>query len=75
VHLPAGTLAFRKQPPKLVVEDEQAVIAWAKQNKPELVIILESLSKSGLNDHVKQTGEMPERGVRLEPERESFSVK
>jgi phage host-nuclease inhibitor protein Gam len=75
VHLPAGTLAFRKQPPKLVVEDEAAVIAWARKNQPELVTILESLSKSGLNEYVKQTGDLPDRGVRLEPEKESFSVK
>jgi phage host-nuclease inhibitor protein Gam len=75
VGLPAGTVGFRSEPAKLVVDDEAAVIAWAKQFVPELVGTVERLSKSGLNDHLEQTGEIPDAGVHIEPARERFYVK
>ena len=75
VCLPAGTVGFRHEGPKLIVEDEQAVIAWARTNNADVVSVVERLSKSALNDLVERTGEMPDRGVRVEPEREAFYVK
>ncbi|HZZ41645.1 MAG TPA: host-nuclease inhibitor Gam family protein [Tepidisphaeraceae bacterium] len=73
--LPAGTAGFRAEPARLVVEDESAVIGWAKSHCPDLVRISEDLSKSALNDHIRKTGELPDQGVRLEPEHERFYVK
>jgi hypothetical protein len=73
--LPAGTVGFRSEPAKLVVDDESAVIAWAKQNNPALVSVVERLSKSGLNEHLEQTGEVPTAGAHMEPAREKFYVK
>ena len=58
-----------------MVDDEAAVIGWAKLNKPELVRTEECLSKSGLNQHLKDTGEVPDVGVHIEPAREKFYIK
>ncbi len=75
VNLPAGTVGFRSEPAKVVIDDEGAVVAWCKEHKPDLVQMVERLSKSGLNAYIKQTGELPEKGVRIESEREKFYVK
>lgn len=75
ISVPAGTAGFRHEAAKLVIDDEGAVIAWAKCNNPNLVVVTESISKSALNTHVSQTGELPNAGVRLEPERERFYIK
>jgi len=75
VNLPAGTLAFRKAPSRIVVDDEAAVIAWAKLNQPELVTVVEHLSKSALNRMVETTGELPDTGVHIEAEREDFYIR
>lgn len=75
VNLPAGVVGFRREAPKLLVDDEAAVIAWAKLNNPELVKIVEHLSKSGLNQHLEETGEVPDVGVHIEPEREKFYIR
>lgn len=75
VCVPAGMLGFRSEAAKLVVEDEQAVIIWAHANKLKMTSVVERLSKSALNEHVKETGELPDRGVRVESEHEQFYVK
>jgi hypothetical protein len=75
VRLPAGSLCFRNQPPHLVIEDEVAVLAWARAHAPALVRTVVSVSKSGLNEHVRTTGELPDRGVRVEGPLEKFSVR
>jgi hypothetical protein len=72
---PAGTVGFRTEPSRLVVDDDAAVIAWAKEHYPELVVTIEKLSKSALNSHVETTGEMPDAGVHIEPEHERFYVR
>jgi hypothetical protein len=51
------------------------VIQWAKRQNPAMVSVVERLSKSALNEHVASTGELPEVGVRLEPERQKFFIK
>jgi phage host-nuclease inhibitor protein Gam len=73
--LPAGTLAFRKVPPSLQVDDETLVLAWARKNLPACVVITERLNRSILVDHFKTSGEMPDAGVRIDPERDSFSIR
>ena len=75
VSLPAGTVGFRSEPEKLAIDDEQAVICWAKKHNPALVTIVEKLSKSALNEHLEKTGEIPDTGAHLEPAREKFYVR
>ena len=75
VSLPAGVAGFRKEAAKIVVDDEAAVIAWAKEHRPELVTVVEKLSKSRLNEYVEATGELPALGTHVEPEHEKFYVK
>jgi phage host-nuclease inhibitor protein Gam len=75
LNLPAGTIGFRRDGPKLLIDDEAKVIEWAKRNKPELVRSVEHLSKAGLNQHLEETGEAPDVGVHIEPAREKFYVK
>lgn len=75
VTLPAGTIGFRRTGTKLVIDDEEKVIIWARKAQPNLIITQESISKSGLNQYFDETGEIPPSGVRVEPELEKFYVK
>ena len=75
VSLPAGMIGFRHEGPKILVEDENLVITWAKQHKPELVSTVERLSKSALNQYVEDTGDVPDVGIRIEPAREKFFIR
>jgi hypothetical protein len=75
VNLPAGMIGFRTEVSKLVIDDEVAVLSWAKVHKPALVSIIERLSKAGLNEHLEETGEMPDAGAHIEPAKEKFFVK
>lgn len=75
ISLPAGTFGFRTILPVMVIDDESSVLAWAKEHAPSLVTTVERLSKSELNTHFKQTGELPDRGVRIENEHEKFYVR
>jgi hypothetical protein len=75
VNLPAGVVGFRSEPSELVVDDERLVIQWAKTYLPDAVTVVERLSKSELNEHVEQTGELPGAGAHIEPAREKFYVK
>ncbi len=75
VGLPAGTIGFRKEPSRLVIDDEDAVRAWAKAHHPELLVVTERLSKSALDELVERTGEVPESGVHVQPEQDRFYVK
>lgn len=73
--LPAGRVGYRKCNAKLVVDDEQVVLAWAKENCAGAVVVVERLSKSALDDFVATTGAFPERGAHIEPQAERFYVK
>ena len=73
--LPAGTIGFRLEGTKLLVDDEAAVVEWARRNKPALITHIERLSKSALNELVEETGEVPDVGVRIEPAREKFYIR
>ena len=75
ISLPAGRIGFRHAGMKLVIDDEEAVLRWARKTQPNLVVIQESISKSGLNQYFEDTGEIPPSGVRVEPEDEKFYVK
>jgi hypothetical protein len=75
--LPSGTVGFRKQPARLVVDDEPKAMEWARAHAPAAVVVVpatERLSKSALSDECKRTGEIPD-GARWQDERDSFYVK
>lgn len=75
VGLPAGVIGFRQEAARLVVDDEQAVLAWAREHYPQLIVTIEKVSKSALDEHVEQTGELPDAGVHIQPERDAFYVR
>jgi hypothetical protein len=75
VNLPAGTVGFRSESSKLVIDDEAVVVAWAKTNLPQAVVVTARLSKSDLNQHFEKTGELPGVGAHVEPAREKFYIK
>lgn len=72
--LPNGIkLSFRKVAPKLDVRDEEAFLDWAKAWLPEAVVVKESVAKSTVNEHWKDTGEIPQ-GCEVSPERVGFYI-
>lgn len=73
--LPSGTVGFRRVNASLQVDDEQAVLVWARVNCPSAVVVVEKLSRSILSDHFKVTGEVPDHGAHVEGEREAFSIR
>ena len=75
INLPGGTIGFRTAPTRLVVDDEAAVISWARQNLPVAVVTVEKLSKSTLNEYAEKTGVIPDAGVHVEPQADKFFVR
>jgi hypothetical protein len=73
--LPAGTVGLRTEPTRLIVDDEDVVLTWVRHHLPDAVEIVEKLKKTILNDHFKHTGDVPDAGIHLEPEREKFYVR
>lgn len=71
--LPAGTVAFRTEAAKLVVDDEAVLMAWAKKCCPEAIQVSEKLIKTPINEHFKACGELPD-GCHLEPENDTFRI-
>lgn len=75
VGLPGGRVGYRTAGPKLVIEDVVAVVRWAKTACPEAIILEQRLDKATLNAHLLNSGEIPDHGAHLEPEREQFFIK
>lgn len=75
ISLPGGTIGFRTAPTRLVVDDEAAVIAWARQNLPVAVLTVEKLSKTTLNEYAEKTGVIPDAGVHVEPQADRFFIR
>jgi phage host-nuclease inhibitor protein Gam len=75
INLPAGTVGFRASTPRLVIDNEHAVIEWARQHAPSAVHTVEKVLKSVLDNHFKITGELPDDGVHVEPATEKFFVR
>jgi hypothetical protein len=73
VPLPAGTVAFTQGGGNLVVDDEGAVLHWAKANCRQAVVVVERVSKTALKDHFKATGEQPD-GSHVEPVTEKMYI-
>lgn len=73
--LPAGSVGWRKKGGGLVVDDEDAAIAWAKaQDDLSLVRVKVELNKSALNAAFKANGEVPP-GCSVAPETEELYIK
>lgn len=75
INLPAGCVGFRRCDTKLVVDDEDAVLAWAQQACPEAVSTVLKLSKTAINEHFGCTGEIPGQGAHVEPAGDRFYVR
>ena len=78
IPLPGGTVGFRKKAERLIVDDDRAIVAWAKQAHPELVVtvVKESVPAVDLNALLKRTGEVPpDAAAHIEPEADQFYVK
>jgi hypothetical protein len=73
VCLPGGTLAFRRTGPTLVFDDPEMVLAWAKANCADAVVVKEQVSKSMVNRHVESTGEIPD-GAHIDVGRDRFLI-
>lgn len=74
LNLPAGPIGFRRCPARLVVDDEATVLEWARTSCPAAVQTVERLSKSALNTHFGNNGELPPDGARVDPAQEKFFV-
>jgi hypothetical protein len=73
VLLRAGTMAFRHQSGRYVLEDPERALAWARQCHPAAV--KEAISLSTIQAYATQTGEVPD-GVKWEqPTDDSFSIR
>lgn len=59
IALPAGVLGVRREPTKLLVVDERALVGWCRTHLPAAIKVTESLLKSEIQAHIKSTGECP----------------
>lgn len=77
VNLPAGRVGLRAVGPSVVVEDSDAVITWARTHCPQAIEERTTVRiiKRHLNEHVEQTGELPEQGVTVRPAGDRLVVK
>ena len=75
INLPAGIIGFRQTATQLRIDNQNAVMAWAREMLPEAIIVKESLSKAAINGHFEATGEIPDAGVTIEPGREKFYIR
>jgi hypothetical protein len=75
INLPAGVAGFRTEAEKIVLDDEDAVMAWSREHHPDFIITIEKLSKARLNEHIERTGKIPDVGVHIETAREKFYIK
>ena len=72
--LPAGVLGFRREPTKLIVVDERALVGWCRTHLPAAIRTTESLLRSEVQAHIKMTGECP-TGAELGGGQERFYIK
>lgn len=71
--LPGGTVGFRQQKSRLVIEDEATVINWARQHLPDAIQTVEKLVKTTINEHFEGSGELPD-GAQVQPEHSRFYI-
>jgi len=58
IRLPHGTLTARKLPDGIVIEDEDALLKWAKTEAPDYVRVREDLNHSAIKAAVLKSGEI-----------------
>ncbi len=75
VSLPAGTLSYRRVGPRVVVDDAAAVLKWAREHGPEVIVTTERVSKQALAELMKATGVVPPEGAHIEPETDRFHIR
>ena len=73
--LPGGTVGFRTSNTCLQIDDERAVLSWAKENCPTAVTVMEKLSRSVLTEYFEKTGEIPDGGAHVAPAAEKFFIR
>jgi hypothetical protein len=74
VKLPAGTVGFRIEPPRLDITNEQRLIGWYRTTLPGAIRIETRVLKSVVKDHLEQTGECPD-GVSIAGRGQKFYVR
>jgi hypothetical protein len=74
VSLPAGTVGFRAEPPRLVVHDEKELLRWCRAHLPSAVATVERVLRGTVREHVAATGELPQ-GAEVAHGGEKFFVK
>lgn len=72
--LPDGRVGYRAEPERLVVNDEQSVLDWARASCPTAIITSYRISRTALRQHLVETAELPD-GVTVEPARDRFYLK
>lgn len=75
INLPGGTIGYRREGGRLVIDNETSVLAWARQQCPAAVKTTETIVRSVLSEHLQTTGELPPAGAQMEPEHDKFYVK
>jgi phage host-nuclease inhibitor protein Gam len=75
INLPSGIIGFRQTAMQIRIDNQDAVMAWAREMLPEAIIVKESLSKAAINEHFAATGEIPDAGITVEPSREKFYIR
>jgi hypothetical protein len=74
LRLPDGALGYRRRRMTLQIEDKEQLLEWCKSNLPDAVRVKEDVLKTPLNEHLKETGEVPP-GCDIEPGGDEFYVR
>jgi phage host-nuclease inhibitor protein Gam len=74
VRLLSGTVGFRRNPSSVEITDADALLAWAKENAPNAVKVVESVGKTPIKAHIEGTGEVVP-GVEYTPPADRFYIK
>ncbi len=58
ITLLSGTIGFRKAPARLEIEDESALMEWAREHLADAIQIKESVLKTPVKAYIEGTGEV-----------------
>lgn len=59
VRLLDGTVGVRRKRMTLHIEDRELLLDWCRRNLPDAVKVEEDILKTPLNEHLRETGEVP----------------
>jgi hypothetical protein len=74
IKLPAGTVGYRADPPRLDVLDDRKLIEWCRSSLPTALKIETHILKQHIKDHFTITGEIPD-GVTITEGGQRFYVR